>query len=166
MKRLLSMIDFLSTWVGKLFSAATLIVVFIVVYEVVARYWFKRPTLWANESSLFGCGLVYVMGGAWTLLEKRHINIELIYGKLDRKRKALIDALTFPMFALYVGMLFWSSVLYALDSIQLRETSGTALNPPVYPFKIALSFGIFLLLIQGVAKLARDLKAFMERSDE
>jgi TRAP-type mannitol/chloroaromatic compound transport system permease small subunit len=39
----------------------------------------------------------------------------------------------------------------------VRETSGSAWDPPVYPLKVALAFGVALLLLQGIAKFIRDL---------
>ena len=63
------MIDRLIIRTGKLFSLLTLLVVFVVVYEILMRYIFHAPTLWASESMVFGCALVYVMGAAWTAHE-------------------------------------------------------------------------------------------------
>jgi TRAP-type mannitol/chloroaromatic compound transport system permease small subunit len=142
---------------GKLFSLLTLLVVFVVVYEILMRYIFHAPTLWASESMVFGCALVYVMGAAWTAHEGKHVKIELVYGRLSARGRAIADAVSFLFFALYLGMMLWASLQYAWDSLEVRETSGSPWNPPIYPFKIALAAGIFLLLLQGVGKLIRDL---------
>ena len=152
------MIDRLVILTGKLFSVFTLLVVFVVVTEVVMRYVFHAPTLWASESMVFGCALVYVMGAAWTAHEGRHVRIELVYGRLSARGRAIADASSFVFFALYLGMLLWASVRYAWDSIAVGETSGSPWDPPVFPFKIALAVGIFLLLLQGVGKLIKDLR--------
>ncbi len=151
------MIDRLVIGTGKLFSVLTLLVVFVVVTEIVMRYVFHAPTLWASESMVFGCGLVYVMGAAWTAHDGRHLKIELIYGRLSARGRAIADVVSFVFFALYLGMMLWASARYAWDSLEISETSGSPWNPPVYPFKIALVAGIFLLLLQGVGKLIRDL---------
>jgi TRAP-type mannitol/chloroaromatic compound transport system permease small subunit len=68
MKRLLSVIDWISTWSGKATSWLTIVVIFVVVYEIIMRYVFRRPTIWASETMIFLCAILYVMGGAWTLL--------------------------------------------------------------------------------------------------
>ncbi len=46
---------------------------------------------------------------------------------------------------------------YAWRSVLIKETAGSAWDPPVYPIKVALAVGVFLLLLQGTAKLIRDL---------
>jgi len=157
MKRLLSIIDTLSTWTGKAASWLILIVVIFVIYEILMRYVFHLPTLWVSESMVFGCGVTYVLGGGWALLDNRHVKIDLIYGRLTPRRRAIIDSITFVFFALYLGVFFWAVAKYALHSVLLRETAGSAWDPPVYPIKVALVVGVVLLLFQGLAKLIRDL---------
>ena len=157
MRFLLTAIDQVVAWTGKIFSVLTLFAVVVVVYEVVMRYAFRDPTLWASESLVFACGLLYVMGGAWTSQAGKHVKIELVYGRLSPRGQAIADCISFICFALYLGMMLWASYRFAWDSLELRETSGSPWNPPVYPIKIALVAGIFLLLLQGIAKLVKDL---------
>jgi TRAP-type mannitol/chloroaromatic compound transport system permease small subunit len=157
MKRLLSVIDWISTWSGKATSWLTIVVIFVVVYEIIMRHFFRRPTIWASETMIFLCAILYVIGGAWTLLEKRHVKIDFIYEKFTPRQQAALDVLTFLFFALYMVMMLWATSKYAWESIQLAEKSGSPWNPPVYPIKIALALGVFLILVQGTANLIRDL---------
>jgi TRAP-type mannitol/chloroaromatic compound transport system permease small subunit len=157
MRKLLSIIDALSVWTGKAASWLVLIVVVFVIYEILMRYVFHLPTLWVSESMVFGCGVTYVLGGGWALLDNRHVKIDLVYGRLTPRQRAIIDSITFAFFALYLSTFFWASAKYTWRSILVRETAGSAWDPPVYPIKVALVVGVILLLLQGVAKLIRDL---------
>ena len=157
MKRLLAIVDSLSTWTGKAASWLTLVVVIFIVYEIMMRYVFHLPTLWVSESMVFGCGLTYVLGAAWALQDNRHVKIDLVYGKLTLRQRAAIDAVTFVFFALYLGFFLWAVSKYAWQSVSVAETSGSAWDPVVYPIKVALAFGTLLLLLQGIAKFVRDL---------
>ena len=157
MKRFLTIIDRIVVLSGKTCSVLTLLVALAIVYEIVLRYLFNRPTPWVSESSAFGCAVVYVIGGAWTSHAGRHVRIELLYGRFSARGQAIADLIGFVFFALYMGMMLWASVRYAWESVELRETAGTLWDPPVYPIKIALVLGIVLLLMQGVAKFIRDL---------
>jgi len=157
MKRLLSIIDALSIWTGKAASWLILLVVIFIIYEILMRYVFHLPTLWVSESMVFGCGVTYVLGAGWTLLEHRHVKIDLIYGRFTPRQRAVIDSITFVFFALYLGFFLWAVSKYAWQSVLVRETAGSAWDPPVYPIKVALLVGVVLLLLQGIAKLIRDL---------
>lgn len=157
MKRLLSIIDALSIWTGKAASWLILLVVIFIIYEILMRYVFHLPTLWVSESMVFGCGVTYVLGAGWALLEHRHVKIDLVYGRLTLRQRAIIDSITFVFFALYLGFFLWAVSKYAWQSVLVRETAGSAWDPPVYPIKVALLVGVALLLLQGIAKLIRDL---------
>ena len=101
--------------------------------------------------------LSYVLGAGWALLDHRHVKIDLIYDRFTPRQRAVIDSITFVFFALYLGFFLWAVSKYAWQSVLVRETAGSAWDPPVYPIKVALLVGVVLLLLQGIAKLIRDL---------
>jgi TRAP-type mannitol/chloroaromatic compound transport system permease small subunit len=157
MRKLLSIVDLLCRVVGKAGSWFILIVIGFVIYEILMRYVFHLPTLWASESMVFGCGISYVLGAAWALQENRHVRIDLLYGRLSLRQRAVMDAITYVFFLLYLGVFFWATNKYVMQSLRVRETSGSAWDPPVYPIKLALLLGVALLLLQGTGKFIRDL---------
>jgi TRAP-type mannitol/chloroaromatic compound transport system permease small subunit len=157
MKKFLSAINTISTGMGKISSWITIAVVAVLTYEVVMRYVFNAPTRWASETMGFCCGLIYVLGGAWVFLENRHVKIEFLYERLNPRQRAVLDVITFFFFALYMGLMLWATSKFAWESIQLLERSGSPWNPPVYPIKIALVTGVFLVFLQGSAKLIHDI---------
>jgi TRAP-type mannitol/chloroaromatic compound transport system permease small subunit len=166
MKKLLAIIDALSIWTGKAASWLVLIVVVFVVYEILMRYVFHLPTLWVSESMVFGCGITYVLGAAWALQDNRHVKIDLIYGRLTPRQRAIIDSITFVFFVLYLSVFLWATAKYTWQSVLVRETTGSAWDPPVYPIKVALVVGVLLLLLQGTAKFIRDLHLSIKGGDE
>lgn len=165
MKKLITAIDTLSIFAGKAISWITIVVIVTVIYEIIMRYALNLPTLWASEVMVFGCGALYVLGSAWALQEHRHVKIDVIYGRLSKRQRAVIDSITFVFFALYISVLIWASAKYALRSLQLLETTGSAWDPPVYPLKVALVVGAVLLLLQGIAKFIRDLHLAVKGSE-
>ena len=154
----LGFIDKISERVGKFVSFFILIVALIIGYEVVSRYIFNSPTLWAHETSLMFFGAFVTLGGAYALLQRAHVNMDVVYGRLPVKTKALLDVITFVIFAFFVGVLIWGSGKTAWKAVLLLERASTNWEPPIYPFKVLLPIGAFLLLLQGVAKFVRDIK--------
>ena len=157
MKFFVTIIERISEWSGKLISYLLIPILGIAFYEVVMRYVFHRPTRWATESIIFGCAFIYVIGAAWTMLSNRHVKIDLVYERVPHRGKRLLDFITFFFFALYIGFMLWVGAKYAWESFQLSETTGSNWSPPVYPVKIAFVVGVFLLLLQGIAKALRDI---------
>lgn len=165
MDKLLAVIDGISTWTGKAASWLIALVVVFIIYEIFMRYVLHLPTQWVSESMVFGSGLTYVLGGAWALKENRHVKIDLIYGRLNARRRAVVDAITFLFFGLYMGVFLWAVFEYVVRSVSVLETSGSAWDPPVYPIKIALLVGVLILLLQGIAKFIRDLRLAIRGTD-
>jgi TRAP-type mannitol/chloroaromatic compound transport system permease small subunit len=157
MRKILGLIDRISTWIGKMVSVLTLFVALAIVYEIVVRYLFSKPTVWAAESTVFACGLVYLLGGAWTLFEDKHVRIDMLYAKVSPRHRAAIDCVTFLFFALYLVVMLHATAIYAYESVELRETTMSPWNPPIYPMKVAMTLALALLIMQGTAKFIRDL---------
>jgi len=157
MRRILSVVDLVSTWVGKVVSVLTLFVALAIVYEILMRYAFSKPTVWASESTVFACGLVYLLGGAWTLLEDKHVRIDMLYAKVSPRGRAALDCFTYLFFAFYIAVMLYATAIYAYESAALRETTMTPWDPPIYPMKVAMAVALALLLMQGTAKFIRNL---------
>ena len=162
MKKILALIDGTSIWVGKVTSILTLIVAFIISYEIFMREVLVKPTIWVAEATVFGCGLLYLLGGAWTLKQDGHVRVDMLYHGLSRRGKAIIDCLTYFAFALYIVVMIWAAWQYMEQSIAVRETTMSPWDPVIWPFKIALVLALFLLLLQQTAKFVRDLYYIMK----
>ena len=156
MKRILALVEASSTWAGKAVSLLGLFVAAVIVYEILMRTFLKRPTVWASESTVFACGLIYLLGGAWTLLEDKHVRIDMFYNKLSLPRKAVLDCITYIPFSLYILVMIKATWVYMAESVQLRESTTSAWDPPIYPMKIAMTASLILLFLQGTARVIRN----------
>jgi TRAP-type mannitol/chloroaromatic compound transport system permease small subunit len=154
---LLAFFDATSTRTGKAVSVFSLVSAVIITYEIVVRDFFHRPTVWVAEGTVFACGLVYLLGGAWTLLEDKHVRVDVLYVRLSPRGKAIVDCLTYFCFALYIVVMIWAASRYTVESIRLGETTMTPWDPPIWPMKIAMLLALTLLFFQGSVKFVRDL---------
>jgi TRAP-type mannitol/chloroaromatic compound transport system permease small subunit len=161
MKKFLMIIDFINTNIAKCISFILLPALFCIYYEVIARYFFVKPTLWASELTIYFCAMLYVLGSAWTLSVSRHVKIDIVYDKLSLRGKSFLDVITFPFFVLYITAMIWVGYKFALESILIRETSGTPWDPPIYPIKVIFLIGTVMLLLQGIGKFIRDLHSLL-----
>lgn len=157
MKFFLTVIDTFNARVGQVIALILLPTLFCILYEIIARYVFAKPTMWASELMIYFCAVFYVLGAAWTLQVGRHVKIDMVYSRLSPRGQRILDLITFPFFTLYLVMLLWVGFRFALDSIAIRESSGTPWNPPIYPMKSIFVIGCAMLLLQGAAKFIRDI---------
>ena len=163
MERLLNAIDRFNTVIGRATGVLVFFVSTAIVYEIIMRFLFRRPTVWSNESTVFACCMVYMLGGAWAMVEDRHVRIDVFYHNFSIRKRAIVDICMYPFFALYVIVMLWASSNYAWESIKVRETTMSPWDPPLYPMKIVMTLGLVLLLVQGTVKLLRDILLLTSR---
>lgn len=150
-------VDKINEWVGKIISYLVIFMMVILSAEVVLRYGFNRPTIWAHETSQFLFGAFFILGAGYTLLYRRHVNMDMLYVRLSLRTRAIVDLVTGVLFLSFCAVLLWKGGLMAWDSVKLREVTYSVFAPPIYPLKITLVVGFFLLTLQGLAKFIRDL---------
>ncbi|MBT9143136.1 MAG: hypothetical protein DDT29_01535 [Dehalococcoidia bacterium] len=158
LRALLSAIDAISENTGKFCSWFMVIVVLIILYEVVMRAAFGRPTVWAFELSIMLWGAYFVLLPAWTHKEGGHVALDVISSRFPLRIKAIID-LVFCLVLCFtwVGALVLAGTDFAATSWGIREGTGSPWNPPIYPLKTMLPIGFALLGIQCLARFIRDL---------
>ncbi|VFU12078.1 putative TRAP-type C4-dicarboxylate transport system, small membrane protein component [anaerobic digester metagenome] len=134
----------------------------IIVWELVMRNIFNRPTIWAHEISVMVFAVLTITSGAYALKERAHVNMDLFYTRLSDRGKAIVDIITSPAIFIFAGVLLWLGWEFAVRSYILQERSISTWNPVVWPVKFAIPFGAALLLLQGIAELLKNILTLIE----
>lgn len=129
----------------------------IIVWELILRNVFNHPTVWAHEISVMFFGMLAITSGAYTLKEKAHVNMDLFYINLSERGKAIMNIVVFPAFFIFVIIILWLGWEFALRAIASNERSISTWSPIIWPVKLMLPVGAFLLLIEGIALLFKDI---------
>jgi C4-dicarboxylate transporter DctQ subunit len=126
-------------------------------YDVMARYFFTRPTIWAMELSqlclIWGC----LMGMAWLLSARRHIAVDAVIQQLTDGPRRVIEALAMIVVALFAAMVVWKGFDIFWDSWVRGRTTGSMLGVPSWVAELAVPLGFALLFIQALIEAQRAL---------
>jgi TRAP-type mannitol/chloroaromatic compound transport system permease small subunit len=156
-KKVIHGIDLINDRTGKAVSFLIPLLILFETYEVLSRYVFGHPTIWISELSAMLFGAFILIGGGYTLLHGSQANMDIVYGLLPRRAKAILDLITFLFFLAFVGILLWKGGQMAWRSVVSLEHDSTEWAPPIYYFKLTLPLGALLLLLQGISKFLKDL---------
>jgi len=126
--------------------------------EVISRYVFNSPTTWANELTQLIFGVYSMVSGGFILRSKGHVNVDILYLRLSAKGRAFADVVTFFIFFMFCSMMVVYGGFLAWESLSAFEHSESAWSPPLYPIKLTIPLGAFLLLLQGIVKFIRDIQ--------
>ena len=152
-------IDLASKWSGALFAPIALLYMLIIVYEVLMRYLFERPTNWAHELSTFLFGAQFMLGGAFCLWRGSMVNVEILSVHFPFRLRAAIDAVLMLLPIGICALLFWFGGQMFLSSLAQLERTNTVWAPPLYPLRGMIPVAALLMLSQVVAQLLRRIYA-------
>ncbi len=125
-------------------------------YEVMARYFFIRPTIWAAELSqlclIWGC----LIAMAWLLSARRHIAVDAVIQLLPPSAQRWIEAAAMLVVAAFSAMVTWKGWDIFLDSFERGRTTGSLLDLPSWIVELAVPLGFALLFIQALIEAIRS----------
>lgn len=163
--RFVAIIDWISRTTGSIAAWLIIPLLIVVVYEVVARHLFNAPSGWGYDTCWMLFAAQFLIGGAYTLLQKSHIRIDIVYNLLSDRGKLIFDLIIYLIVFLVPALLFtWAGIHFAGDAFAANEKlSTTNWFFPSGPPKSLIPIGFFLLTLQCIAEIIRSIKALTER---
>ncbi|WP_435257312.1 TRAP transporter small permease subunit [Thioclava sp. FR2] len=150
-------LDVVSLICARLAMVGIVAVVVVMFYEVVARYVFEKPTLWANEFSLWIAGFIFLLAGLYAMQQRSHISIYIVYDMMPRWAKKTSDVVSVALIWVFALSLIWGGFNEAWDKMIRWETFGTAWDPPLPgTIKPGILILIGLVAVQALSNLILD----------
>lgn len=167
MIKAVSVIDAISMWSGKAVAFLIIPMVGSLVFEVICRYFFDSPTIWAGDMSTMLYGGFFMLGASYALQRQQHIRTDFLYEKWSIRTKGIVDSilyltLYFPGLAIFM----WISWGYAFRSVMLNERIvSSPWLPIIWPLKLTMPIATALLLMQGISEVTKSLYAARTGAD-
>jgi len=158
-KRILKVIDKMSEMSGSIGKWFAFLLVLVGTYDAVSRHFFNSPTIWAYDVLCMAGGIVYMLGASYDFKHDAHTRVDIIYGALSEKVQSIINiicslTLFFPlMITMFVLATQWSIKAWVGGEVMFTSFW----YPPAAPYRTIFAIGILLMLLQGLAKLIRDI---------
>ncbi len=159
-----------NVFMGKLMVGVTIFAVFVITFEVVMRYLFGMPTNWGHETMILMFAIFYCAAAGYCHYYRAHVRVDVIYASRSPRTKAILDIITSVFFFTVRRCLHLHELEFLLEfpdhagrgkgfwDIDVPgEVSFTDWAPPYYPVKFMMPLGGFLLLLQGIVWLIRDI---------
>ncbi len=158
-------IDAVTTFVGEKISYLFIPMVVVALWEVLLRYVFNRPTIWAWDLNMQIQAALVSLAGAYVFLAGRFVVVDILVGHLATKARAIVTLITSVVGFFAVGMLTWLGAQGAWKAWQLNEHSSSNWAPPLYPIRFVVLAGFALLLFALVADFLRTFMVVMGKTD-
>lgn len=160
-----SAITAFNRWLASVVSVLVFVMVAVIAYEVVARYFFNAPTVWALELSTLLFGPYFMLAGPYMLHIGAHVNVDILYNRLPRRAAFAMDCLIYAVIIAMCIIAVDQSWPMAMNAYESGETSFSAWNPPVWPIKLVIPVAFALLLMQSLAEIVYAFRRATGRLD-
>lgn len=127
----LTVIDHITLRISSILMFFVAIIMMIMMYEVIMRYVFARPTLWVEELSRWLGGIIFLVAGLYAMQQRSHIRVVILYDVVSRPVQRIMDlaaTLCICGFCWAVAYGYWAN---AMHKFQAWELYGSAWNPPI-----------------------------------
>jgi len=167
-------IDVLNYRAGQLICLLMVPLIAVVVYEVFSRNMFAilqnagfeelarslnlGPTLWVYDTSRMLAGVMFMAAAGYGLMRGVHIRADFLYRNWSAKTQATVDAFLYLLFFMpsmifftVVAAKFWWLAYSTGETMQIDSAWG----PVLWPARLAMPVGGFLLMLQGLPEIFR-----------
>ena len=154
LKKILKTIDSLSMTAGSVGKWFAFLLVLAGSYDAISRHFFNAPTIWAYDVLCMAGGVTYMLGASYVYLKDSHTRVDIIYGSLSKKNKAIMDIicsifLFFPLMSIMLVL----ATKWAVKAWKIHEVMFTSFwYPPAAPYRTIFALGLLLLILQGIAR--------------
>ena len=148
-------VDRLSTGLAAVAAAfmavATLVVVWMVIWRVTGH-----STYWEIELAVYLIVGAVLVGSPYCLMTKGHIGVDLVSHLLSPRNRRRLERILAVLGLIVCLYLAWKGLELTLEAAHTGEKSGTAWNPPRWPFFALMPIGLGLTALQYVAEMLRE----------
>jgi len=137
----------------------------IIFAEVFARIFFEIHLNLIFDITWICYLLLAFLGAGYTLAQNGHVKVDIVYAKLKRRGKIILNVLCYPLFC-FLPMIVLMYATFHIFTSELFENQGrgfwTPLEYPMWVLRMAVFISMVLLFLQWCVKLSefiRKLKA-------
>ncbi len=156
---IINLIDGLNTAIGKAVSWCSLLLVIFVTIDVALRYGFNISFVALGEAQWHLYAIIFLLGAGYTLKDNGHVRVDVIYQRLGKRARAIINLLGI-IFFLIPGcfLVIKTSIPFVKASWMVSEGSPDPGGLPArYILKAMIPIAFLLLSIQGVSMFLKNL---------
>ncbi len=155
-RKYVSVVDAINYRVGRIMMYGIFVMVGILLWSSISKT-FLLPSLWTLEIAQFAMVAYYIMGGPYAMQMGANVRMDLFYGSWSIKQKAWVDVFTIFCVIFYLGVMLYGAYDSTAYSIKYGERSPTAWRPYLWPIKVTMMVGFFLMLLQAISELFKDI---------
>lgn len=156
-------VDAMNRAVGSVVMYMIFVMMGVLLFAAISRYFFNTPFIWVIELSQFMMAAYYLLGGAYSLQLGTHVRMDVLYDRWRPRTQSFWDSITAFCLVFYLIALIRGGYSSTLYSFETGQTNYSAWAPLMWPIKAIMTTGIVLMLLQAISIFFKDLARFIGR---
>jgi TRAP-type mannitol/chloroaromatic compound transport system permease small subunit len=142
-----------------------LALMFVILIDVTARYFFNNPTIWAYDMSYILGGVMSVLAFGYQQSIKGNTRVDVIYLILPRKAQLIIDS----VLSIFLYLPSFACMVYAFISktretfLNKEEIMHTLWRPKYWPIELLITVGYTVFIITFLIHIILDVMELAKR---
>lgn len=140
--------------IGAYISGFFIIVTtFMIFFEVISRWLFNKPTIWATELSIYAIIGSCFLGSAYAVRTYSHITVDLLINNVNDRMKTLLAYLSNAMGLVFSIIFTYFGFHHVMNTYELGVTSSSLLRIPMYLPEMFIPAGGALLCLAFILQI-------------
>ncbi len=154
--RLSRLIDAFNDRLGRVLGWVVLAMVLISAANATVRKLFDYSSNSYLEIQWYLFAAVFLLGAGYTLLKNEHVRIDIISSRTSARAQNWVDIVGILLFLFPMSfIILWLSLPLLEDAYVRHEVSSNAGGLIIWPARLLVPVGFFLLILQGISELIK-----------
>lgn len=140
---------------GSASGFATLVILLVVCIDVAGRSFFNAPLHAGVEASELMLVSLVFLGLAAAQQRRNNFAIDILYNNLPSSAQRGLDVIGIVVCLAITSTMAWPSTMQAISSFQRNEMGFSLVAFPIWPARIVIAGGLWLLVLQFAFDLLR-----------
>ena len=170
-------VESITRGIGKFAMYLLFVMMGILIWSSITKF-MHVPSMWTLEMAQFTLVAYYMLGAPWALESDANVRMDLLYGEWSLRKKAWFDMFTVFFLIVYLGVLlygavsstayslgywgtepfsYFSGLLIGTEEVGTMERSSSPWRPYLWPIKVVMIVGFFMMLLQCISELSKDI---------
>lgn len=150
-------VDRINYLIGRVMMYGIFALMAVLMWSTISKQAFVIPSFWTLEVAQYILVAYYLLGGAYSIQLGANVRMDLFYSTWTDRKRAQVDSITILVLIFYLSVMLYGGVESTQYAIKYQEHSPSLWRPLMWPIKSIMCFGIFMMLLQAISELIKDI---------
>lgn len=150
-------VDRFNYLIGRVMMYGIFALMGVLMWSTISKQAFIIPSFWTLEVAQYILVAYYLLGGAYSIQLGANVRMDLFYSTWSTRKKAWVDSITIFVLIFYLSVMLYGGIESTQYAIKYQEHSPSMWRPLMWPIKSMMCFGIFMMLLQAISELFKDI---------